>query len=189
MESGEVPVAPQRLCVTTALVDGDVVLRPWDISGHPLLVAGAQDAEVTRWTQLPTGLTMFEAGFISAGWALAGGRFARFIACVGDGEPAGVVTAWTEDDAPDVAEVGYWLLEHARGRGVGTRAVRLVCRWLFDTCGMSWLRLTTIPGNVASEALARRLGFHACGTVERDVKGTVRTLHMWVLPPGDLVRS
>ena len=188
MESGEAPVAPQRLRITTALVDEEVVLRPWDASGHPLLVAGAQDDEVVRWTQVPAGLTTFEAGFVTAGWALAGGRYARFIVCVGEGEPAGLATAWTEDDAPDVAELGYWLLAFARGRGVGTRAVRLVCRWLFDSCGMSWLRISTIPGNLASEALARRLGFHRCGTVERDVKGTMRTLHMWVLRPADFVR-
>ena len=184
----EEPVAAQRLCVTTALVDGDLVLRPWDASGMPLLVAGALDDEVTRWTQVPAGLTMFEAGFITAGWALTGSRFARYIVCVDEGTPAGMATAWTEDDAPDVAEVGYWLLEFARGRGNGTRTLRLLCRWLFDRCEMSWLRLTTIPGNDASEALARRIGFHACGQVERDVKGRQHTLHLWVMQPDEFVR-
>src|SRR5579862_6024226 len=124
MESGDAQqLAPQRLRITSALVDGDVVLRPWDASGMPLLVAGARDEEVTRWTQVPAGLTMFEAGFITAGWALTGSRFARYIVCVEEGTPAGMATAWTEDDAPDVAEVGYWLLEFARGRGLGTRTV------------------------------------------------------------------
>ena len=187
-ESGDAFGTPERLCIATALVDDDLVLRPWDASGLPLLIEGARDREVTRWTQVPAGLSMFEAGFVTAGWALAGSRYARFIACVDDGRPAGMGVAWTEDDAPDVAELGYWLLEFARGRGVGTRMVRLMCRWLFDTCGMSWLRITTIPGNEVSEALARRLGFHACGSLERDVKGTVRTLHLWVLKPDDFVR-
>lgn len=187
-QGAEEPVAAQRLCVSTALVDGDLVLRPWDASGMPLLVAGARDDEVTRWTQVPAGLTMFEAGFITAGWALPGSRFARYIVCVDDGTPAGMATAWTEDDTPDVAEVGYWLLAFARGRGVGTRAVRLLCRWLFERCGMSWLHLTTIPGNDASEALARHLGFHACGSVERDVKGVVRALHLWVVRPDEFAR-
>ena len=187
-QPGDEPTTARRLCVATALVDGDLVLRPWDASGMPLLVAGARDDEVTRWTQVPAGLTMFEAGFITAGWALTGSRYARYIVCVDDGTPAGMATAWTEDDAPDVAELGYWLLEFARGRGLGTRTVRLLCRWLFDRCGMEWLRLTTIPGNVTSEALARRVGFHACGSVERDVKGTMRTLNMWVLRPGEFAR-
>ena len=36
------------------------------------------------------------------------------------------------DLAQGRAATGYWLTRHARGRGVATHAVRLICRWAFD---------------------------------------------------------
>lgn len=182
-ESGDTPATAARLHLATALVDGDLVLRRWDMSGLPLLLAGTADTEVTRWTQLPAGLSALEASMITASWSAGGGRFARFIVCVGEGQPAGMAVAWVEEEAADVAEVGYWLLAPARRRGTGTRLLRLLCRWLFETCHMTSLRLTTMPGNQAGEALARRAGFCPCGMVDRDVKGTVRQLRLWVLIP------
>ncbi|MHB8718904.1 MAG: GNAT family N-acetyltransferase [Candidatus Dormibacteria bacterium] len=180
-ESVEPPASTASLRLTTALADGHLVLRRWDASGLPLLLAGTADPEVTRWTQLPEGLSAFEAGFIAASWTAPNPRFARFIVCLGEGQPSGMAMAWVEEDVADVAEVGYWLLAPARGHGTGTRLLRLLCRWLFGTCHMSLIRLTTLPGNARGEALARRAGFRACGVVERDVKGAVRQLQLWVL--------
>ena len=57
------------------------------------------------------------------------------------------------------AGVGYWLVPAARGRGVATRAVRLLARWAFDSLGVVRLELTCGPDNVASQRVAERCGF------------------------------
>ena len=56
-------------------------------------------------------------------------------------------------------EVGYWLARDARGQGHVTRAVRLICRWGFDTLGLERIDLLAATGNPASQQVAERAGF------------------------------
>lgn len=56
--------------------------------------------------------------------------------------------------------VGYWVAPGARGRGVATRALRLVCEWTAERP----LRLMTHPDNVASQRVAEKAGFRRVGT-------------------------
>jgi RimJ/RimL family protein N-acetyltransferase len=76
------------------------------------------------------------------------------------GEFLGVVTVRLVEEGT----VGYWLAPAARGRGVMTRAVRLVVGWARETHGIRVLRLTTHPDNVASQRVAERVGFRRIGT-------------------------
>jgi ribosomal-protein-alanine N-acetyltransferase len=57
------------------------------------------------------------------------------------------------------AEVGYWLVPAARGRGAGRAAVSLLVDWAFETLGLDRVEITTTPDNAAARALAARLGF------------------------------
>lgn len=57
------------------------------------------------------------------------------------------------------ATVGYWLSREARGRGVATRATRLVSRWALEDLGVERLELHTDPANSASQRVAERAGF------------------------------
>lgn len=57
------------------------------------------------------------------------------------------------------AEVGFWLIPAARGRGVGSAAVALAASWAFAELDLLRLEMTTTPENPAGPALARRLGF------------------------------
>ena len=59
--------------------------------------------------------------------------------------------------------VGYWLLPSARGRGIATRAVRLLSDWAARDLGVPNLRLTTEPGNERSRRVAERSGFRQIG--------------------------
>ena len=56
-------------------------------------------------------------------------------------------------------DVGYWLAVDARGRGIASRAVRLVCGWAFDALGLERLTLLAEPANDASQRVAERCGF------------------------------
>jgi RimJ/RimL family protein N-acetyltransferase len=64
----------------------------------------------------------------------------------------------------DVAQFGYWLAAGARGRGLATRAVKLMTGWLF-TLGAARVFVTIVSENEASAAVARRAGFTYEGTL------------------------
>jgi RimJ/RimL family protein N-acetyltransferase len=65
-----------------------------------------------------------------------------------------------------IAEVSYFVRASARGRGLATRAVRLVARWAFDDLEIERLELRVHPNNRASRRVAERAGFRYEG-VER----------------------
>ena len=54
------------------------------------------------------------------------------------------------------AEIGYWLVPAARGRGVGRTAVSLLVEWAFDELELERIEITTTPDN-GRRAGARRL--------------------------------
>jgi len=62
------------------------------------------------------------------------------------------------DAAAGVCEVGCWLEPAGRGRGLITRAVRLMVDWALDVRGMYRIEWHCRPDNKASSAVARRLG-------------------------------
>ena len=51
-----------------------------------------------------------------------------------------------------VAQFGYWIVEEARGRGLATRAVKLMTDWLFEL-GAVRVSVTVSP----------KSGFRSCG--------------------------
>ena len=63
------------------------------------------------------------------------------------------------------AGIGYWLLPEARGKGLATRAVRLVSRWALSDLGLPRLGLFAEPSNVHSQRVAERAGFHREGVL------------------------
>ena len=191
------------LALPSPLRDGEVALLPVGTEVAALVLAASHDPEITRWTQVPRDLTLLDAGLITAGWTMPSTTTARFQVSLAEVAPIGMVTVWI--NAEDEAEVGYWLLATARGRGIGRRAVRLLCTWAFEVCGLerardsrpgqrpshpfevcglARLQLATLPGNVASERVAQACGFHREGTLLRDVKGVSSTLDLWVRAAG-----
>ena len=164
------------LATPSPLRDGEVTLLPLDAAVPALLVAASHDEEVTRWTQVPAGMTLLDAGLVTAGWA-SNRSVVRLQICRPELTPVGMVTVWI--DSGGEAEVGYWLLQPARGRGVARRAVRMLCDWAFAACDLERLQLTTLVGNTSSEKVAAACGFHPAGTVIRDVKGSAKTVRLW----------
>jgi RimJ/RimL family protein N-acetyltransferase len=68
----------------------------------------------------------------------------------------------------DNYELAYLAREEGRGRGLMTRAVRLVCDWLFDA-GVGRIEVRTHPGNEPSQRLAERVGFQREGIERRSI--------------------
>ena len=87
-------------------------------------------------------------------------------------EPIGSVTlhVW----GPRHWNIGYWVIADQRRRGLATEAVTKLSRWAFASYAqLARLSLYTMPGNEASQEVARRAGFKLEGLLRRwgEVKG------------------
>lgn len=88
------------------------------------------------------------------------------------GKPAGIVNLVPRDATWILAEVSYWLAPSARGRGLATEAVELLCNWAFGRLpSLSSIELLMLPQNSSSRSVAERVGFCFDGVVRRDWKG------------------
>eukprot|EP00696_Hemimastix_kukwesjijk_P019388 gnl/Hemi2/8631_TR2993_c0_g1_i1.p1 gnl/Hemi2/8631_TR2993_c0_g1~~gnl/Hemi2/8631_TR2993_c0_g1_i1.p1 ORF type:complete len:192 (-),score=25.38 gnl/Hemi2/8631_TR2993_c0_g1_i1:75-650(-) len=60
---------------------------------------------------------------------------------------------------PGDAEIGYWLRESCRGRGLVTRVVSRLCDWGFSALALPRLHILTDFDNTASSNVALKCGF------------------------------
>ncbi|QSB04726.1 GNAT family N-acetyltransferase [Natronoglycomyces albus] len=80
------------------------------------------------------------------------------------------------------AMIGYELSPEARGKGLATRAVRLLCDWMFDDVGFARLSAGTDVHNIVSQSVLRRSGFRLEGTLRGELPGpglTRRDILRW----------
>jgi RimJ/RimL family protein N-acetyltransferase len=61
-------------------------------------------------------------------------------------------------------EIGYWLFEHARGKGIATQTARFLAGYGFSL-GLERIEARVFVGNVASERVLERAGFTREGVV------------------------
>lgn len=151
MIAGEQPVV---------LTDGVVRLRAWEPEDAPAVWAACQDALIIRFLPVPQPYTETVARkYVAAralDWASEDERsFAITDAAIG--EVLGSIARHRR--AEHRAEFGYWLAPNARGRGVATRALRLLVDWSLETSSLIRLELYTHPENDASGRVAERAGF------------------------------
>ena len=163
--------------VVVSLTDGVVLLRAWTASDASFLADASNDPAVERYNgPMPRRAddALEVIGGFEQGWRSfevdndpTGTAFA--IVELASGEPVGMcgLDGWSSTDE---AQFGYWLVEAARGRGLATRAVRLMADWLLSL-GAGRVFLTIRSENSASAAVARRAGFVHEGTLGADGGG------------------
>ncbi|MET8624051.1 GNAT family N-acetyltransferase [Kitasatospora sp. NPDC004669] len=162
------------------LSDGVITLsplRPEDAEAH---LAG-EDEESVRWLSGGRSTPETVEAYLRhcrEQWDTAGPLHAFGIRAGERGDLAGTVDLRFVQTylAPGQVNVAYGLYPSWRGRGLATRAVRLVCGYATRT-GAREAVIRVEPGNGASAAVARRAGF-APGkhTFEQD-----GTRHDWYL--------
>ena len=91
---------------------------------------------------------------------------------------------------PGALEVGYWVRNSEAGRGLATRAAAALIRYGFRERSIDRMELWTKPGNDASAAVARRLGFDLRGRQETSRAGAAPdTYDIFDLPSLDALRA
>jgi RimJ/RimL family protein N-acetyltransferase len=168
------------------LHDGDLVLRSWTEDDVDAMVAGCNDREVARWIPLiPHPYTQGDAlEFLRGDVAPADHRLAITLAgSVVGGIGMGV-------NVHDYrGRIGYWMAAGSRGRGICTRALRVLSRFGLDELGLQRLELITDPDNVASQRVAEKVGFQREGLLRAHLRhpdGRIRDSVMYGLLPGEL---
>lgn len=168
------------------LRDGDLVLRPWTEDDVPALVEACNDPEIPRWIPvIPSPYTEED------GLAFVRGEIRpaeHSLAITLDGVVAGAIGMGVNSENYQ-GRIGYWVAASARGRGVCTRALRLLSRWGLDELDLQRLDLITDPDNVASQRVAEKVGFQREGVLRAHLRypdGRIRDSVMFSLLPGEL---
>ena len=170
-----------------SLKDDTIALRPWSMEDVPAITAICQDAEIPRWTTVPTPYTEDNAReFVSEMTAPDLEKTLGLAIISQADEVAGSLSMWIV--MRGVVEFGYWVSPEARGRGYAPRALLLLAGWAVNTMEIRRLQLRTIPGNSASERVAEKTGFSRDGILRSyaDQRGDARDVTMWSLLPSEL---
>ncbi len=100
-----------------------------------------------------------------------------------DGKLVGGVLTLNFDAAAGTCELGCWLEPAGTGRGLVTRAMRVLIDWAVEERGIHRVEWVAASGNTASVAVARRLGMTRDG-VRREAHlhhGVRHDLEVWSL--------
>jgi RimJ/RimL family protein N-acetyltransferase len=170
------------------LRDEELLLRPLSEDDVPAVVAACQDRELARFIPgFPSPYTENHARiWIESRPSLDKARTFLIVDATG-GQLYGAI----EVRLGEVGSIGYWIAAEARGRGIATRATRLLSEWALTEGAVERLELTTHPENAASQRVAEKAGFTREGTLRSHVRfpDGRRDSVMFSLLPGDLGRA
>jgi RimJ/RimL family protein N-acetyltransferase len=145
------------------LRDGEIELRLWREDDAPAVFEACQDAEIQHWIPvIPRPYTMEDALAFVRGEATP--DLAHSLAITEFGVVVGSIGLAVSERMRN-GHIGYWCAPEARGRGVTTRALRLLCRHGFDALELPRLELITDPANHASQRVAEKVGFQREGVL------------------------
>ena len=149
------------------LSDGVVQLRRLRLTDAEDVYLACQDPVTVEFTTIPHPYERpFADDFINLQktdedwWELP-----RWAITLGDDRYGGAIDL--RPDSRGGAEVGYNIAPWLRGKGVATRAVRLVCRWGFSALGLQVVNWYARVGNDASRAVAQKVGFRVGNDILR----------------------
>jgi RimJ/RimL family protein N-acetyltransferase len=87
------------------------------------------------------------------------GRFEWLVRRGRPPESIGWVSLRVNERSPDIGEIGYSLIEAARGAGYATEALNAVISEAFGASELGELQACCVPENIASRAVLQRTGF------------------------------
>lgn len=175
-----------------AISAGALHLRPHQPDDIDALVVACQDPDIQKWTSVPSPYTRADAEefvlvTVPAGWTRGTDLNFLVLDSTTEDRLAAVGLHLARNDDPAIGEIGYWCAAPARGQGVMTRAVGVVCRWGFEALGLARIEWYAVVGNIASRRVAERVGFSVEGTLRSRLDiGDGARHDAWV---GSLLRS
>ncbi|MGY2083583.1 GNAT family N-acetyltransferase [Blastococcus sp. SYSU DS0539] len=177
------PLEPVELPV------GPLLLRPWREDDVEAVWAAFQDPGIRLWNGggvasrtdalVLLGRRMDWTSGDHASWALVEPVTGELLASV---------SLHSIDRLQGGAEVGYWTVPAARGRGLAAAAVDAVCRWAFRALPIDRIELCHAVENTASGRVAEKAGFGYEGRLRRSFRygdGVKHDELLWARLAGD----
>jgi [ribosomal protein S5]-alanine N-acetyltransferase len=166
------------------------VLRRWAESDLGCVEEASRDPSIPEGTTVPASFTVPDGlAWIERQWGRVddGTGLSLAIADARSDEALGAAVLLMRRE-PLSAEVGYWLIERARGRGVGSRAIALLTRWAVTDAGLARVEAFVEPDNIASQRVLEKAGFRREGHLRSYLafEGRRADALIYSLLPGDL---
>jgi RimJ/RimL family protein N-acetyltransferase len=178
------------LLPTPALSVDELALRAWDRSDVDIVLAAGTDTLISRYRYSLPRTAADAKKWIARTRAEHEAGTRLELAIVENGAPFGSVSLF--DIGHGNAMMGYWLLPEGQGRGLATRAVRLLADWAFSALGLSRLAAFVEVDNASSSAVLERCGFAREGLLRRHLtnrEGARVDSVLYGLLPEDLART
>ncbi|BCY05843.1 GNAT family N-acetyltransferase [Actinoplanes sp. L3-i22] len=144
------------------LTDGVVTLRPLSEDDVPFYTELHSLPDIVASGVPPTAPSAAEVR-LRCSWApshwLAGSRADMVVVDAASGRPAGEMSLYYQEPRTGQAMIGYSLMPEFRGRGMTTRAAKLLALWAFAETGIARLIAGTFPDNLASQRVLTKAGF------------------------------
>jgi RimJ/RimL family protein N-acetyltransferase len=147
-----------------------VVLRDWRDADAAALAPVCGEWDVCAFTSVPWDFSAAAA----LAWIerqrrkrAAGTVLALAIQAPGDDRALGNVNLARLEERDREAELGYWLVPAARGRGLASAAASLLVDWGLHDLGLERVELAILPENLPSRRVAERVGARPEGVRKR----------------------
>jgi RimJ/RimL family protein N-acetyltransferase len=151
------------------LAAGPLLLRPWRPDDVHAVAAALQDAEIRLWNG-GVGSTIDAAEhFVARRADWSAGDHVSWAVVLGTAV-VGSVSLHSIDRVQNDAEIGYWTVPAARGRGAAAVAVDAACRWAFAALPVDRIELCHAVANGASGRVAEKAGFTLEGRLRRSYR-------------------
>lgn len=174
----------------------DCLVRPLMPGDAPALRAAVKASieslsEWFPWAHREYALSDAEARIAHCMEARARGEEFAFGAFAGDGRLLGCVGLNQVDARRRSANLGYWIGEAQRGKGLATRAAARVAAFGFDELDLVRIEIVALPDNAASQRVAEKLGAMREGVSRNRIvlSDRARDAVVFSLVPGDLERT
>jgi RimJ/RimL family protein N-acetyltransferase len=147
---------------------GPLRLRPWRAGDVEDVWTALQDPAIRLWNGGGVATRADAVALLArradwstgdhASWAVVDGATGALLASI---------SLHSIDPVQNDAQVGYWTMPAARGRGVAAAAVDAVCRWAFQALPVDRVELVHAVENPASGRVAAKAGFTYEGRLRR----------------------
>ena len=153
---------------------GLVTLRPSAEKDIDSIFHACQDPLIPAFTTVPANYTMDHAiDFVrSDPFSFSERRELRFVIDYGNGDDpqfAGVLSLHTINIKNHTAEIGYWMEQSMRGKGIGTIAAKMITDYGFRSLGFRRIDGLADVENAASQKLLTSAGFQKEGILRNKV--------------------